>query len=54
VIFISNLADGLEVGNYVNTALFRKMFLEMLVDMSYATITDVLGRRVAQVHFAYH
>jgi hypothetical protein len=42
VIFILNLADGREVGNYANTALFRKMFLEMLVGMSYAIIIDVL------------
>jgi len=53
VIFILNLADGHEVGNYVNTALFRKMFWEMLVGMSYATITEVLGLRVVKVCFAY-
>jgi len=51
--FILNLVDGHEVGNYVNTTLFRTMFLEMLVGMSYATITEVLGRRMAQVYFAY-
>jgi hypothetical protein len=54
VIFILNLADGHEVGNYVNTALFRKMCLEMLVGMSYANITELLGRRMAQVCFAYN
>jgi hypothetical protein len=53
VIFILNLADGHEVGNYVNTALFRKMFLEILVGKSYAKISEVLGRRVAEVHFVY-
>jgi hypothetical protein len=53
VIFILNLADDHEVGNYVNTALFRKLFLEMLVGMSYATITEVTGGRLAQVYFSY-
>jgi hypothetical protein len=32
-IFILPLADGHEVDNYVNTALFKKMFLEILVGM---------------------
>jgi hypothetical protein len=50
--FILNLAEGHEEDNYVKIYLYLEMFLEMLVGTSFATINGVLGRRVAQIHFA--